>query len=37
MLKYVAMTYIMHICDMFDEMLVMASRVPIKSMIKCLH
>jgi len=31
------MTYRMHIYDMFDEMPVMASRGPIKSLFKNLH
>lgn len=31
MLKYVVMTYRLHICDMFDKMPFMASRGPVKS------
>jgi len=34
MLRLVVMTGRLHICDMFDEMFVMASRGPIKSLIK---
>jgi len=37
MLIYVVMTYRMHICDMFDEISVMASRGPIKSLFNYLH
>lgn len=37
MLRSVVMNCKMHICDMFDEMLVMASRGPTKSLFKYLH
>jgi len=37
MLRFVVMTWRMHICDMFDEMPIMASRGPVNSLIKCLH
>jgi hypothetical protein len=34
MLRYVVYTCRLHICDMFDEMPVMASRGPVKSLFK---
>lgn len=34
MLRFVVMTCRMHICDMFDEILVMASRGPVKYLFK---
>ena len=34
MLIYVVLTRRMHICDMFDEMFVMASRGPVNSLFK---
>lgn len=37
MLISVVLTCRLHICDMFDEILVMASRHPVKSLIKCFH
>lgn len=37
MLRYIIMTYRMHICDMFDEIPVMASKGPVKSLFKNLH
>jgi hypothetical protein len=36
MLKYVVYTCRLHICDMFDEMPVMASRGPVKVLFKYL-
>jgi len=36
MLKYVVYTYSLHICDMFDEMLFMASWGPVKGLFKYL-
>jgi len=37
MLKFVLMTYRLHICDMFDEMFVIDSRGPVNQLIKCLY
>jgi len=37
MLKYVIMTYRMHICDMFDEMHVIASRDLVMSFLNNFH
>ena len=37
MLKYVVMTCRMHISDIFDEIPIMASRGPTKSLFKYLH
>lgn len=37
MFRFVVMTCGFHVYDMFDEMLVMASRGQINSLIKCLH
>ena len=37
MLRSVVMTYILHICDMFNKMSVMASRGLVKSLIRCFH
>jgi len=37
MFRYVVMTCKMYICDMFYEIPIMASRGPVKSLIKCLH
>jgi len=36
MLKYVVFTCRLHICDMFDEMPIMASRGPVKGLFKYL-
>jgi len=36
MLKYVVYTYRLHICDMFDEMSIMASRGLVKGFFKYL-
>jgi len=37
MLRYVVVTYILHICDMFDEMSVMTSQGIVKSFLNYLH
>ena len=37
MLKYDVMTCRLHIRDMFDKMVIIASRGPVNSLIKCLH
>jgi len=37
MIRYVVMTHRLHICDMFDKMLVMVNKGQIKFLIKCLH
>jgi len=37
MLKYVVYTYILHICDVFDEMLSITSRGPVKGLFKYLY
>jgi len=37
MLRFIVYTCSLHICDMFDEMNVMDSRVPIKVVFKYLH
>lgn len=37
MLKYIVMNIRIHIRDMFDEMFVMVSKGPVKSMFKYLH
>ena len=37
MLIFVVLTCIMHICGVFDEMVVMASRGPLKSLFKFLN
>jgi len=37
MLRYVVMTYILHICDMFDEIPVMANRGQIKYLYQLLQ
>jgi len=37
MLISFVMTYIMHVYDMFDEIIVMANRGPVKYFVKYLH
>jgi len=37
MLRSIVMTYIMHICEMFDEMFFIGSRGLIKSLFQYLH
>jgi len=37
MLKYVVMTCRLHICDMFDKILVMGSRGQVKSLFNYFH